>query len=346
MGLQRVRPFGRNMAKSVRANVSPFIKRGAPIVTKKILVTGGAGFLGSHLCRKLLSLGDTVVCLDNLTTGTKDNIFPLLDHERFEFMTHDIVQPFSMDVDEIYNLAGIASPAFYAKFPIETTMSCVYGAINVLEIARACGARILQASTSEIYGDPEVHPQPETYAGNVSVTGPRACYDEGKRCAESLFFDYHRQFGIDIKVMRIFNTYGPRLREDDGRVISNFVIRALSGEPLILHGEGTQTRAFCYVDDMINGMIAFMQSPKAIIGPMNFGNPQEIAIRDLAELVIELTGSTSVIDSVAQVTDDPRRRCPDIELARSEICWAPTTDLRTGLLALIEHYRGVLDRAS
>lgn len=309
----------------------------------RILVTGGAGFLGSHLCERLLREGHDVVCLDNLFTGSKDNIRHLLNHERFEFVRHDVVDPFKAEVDRIYNLACPASPVHYQFNPIKTVKTSVMGAINCLGLAkRLRNARVLQASTSEVYGDPEVHPQPESYRGNVNPIGIRACYDEGKRCAETLFFDYHRENKVDIRVMRIFNTYGPRMMPNDGRVVSNFIVQALQGEELTLYGDGTQTRSFCYVDDLIEGMIRLMEQTETI-GPINIGNPNEFTIRELAELVLRLTGSKSKLTFRPLPQDDPTQRQPDITLARRHLDgWEPTVPLEAGLRATIDYFRNRL----
>jgi len=303
----------------------------------KILVTGGAGFLGSHLCDRLISEGNEVICLDNFFTGSKQNIVHLLDNSNFELMRHDVVDPFKAEVDQIYNLACPASPVHYQNNPIKTIKTSVMGAINVLGLAKRIGARILQASTSEVYGDPEVHPQSEDYRGNVNPIGPRACYDEGKRCAETLFFDYHRQNNVDIRVIRIFNTYGPRMRPDDGRVVSNFIIQALSGEDITVYGEGKQTRSFCYVDDLIEAMIRMMNQEE-IVGPVNTGNPNEFTILELAEKVIKLTGSNSKIIFNDLPVDDPMQRKPDNTLAREKLDWEPQIQLEQGLEKTITYF--------
>ncbi|MGE0231109.1 MAG: UDP-glucuronic acid decarboxylase family protein [Flavobacteriaceae bacterium] len=305
---------------------------------KRVLVTGGAGFLGSHLCARLLAQGDEVLCADNFYTGERDNIMPLLAEPRFEVIRHDITFPLYVEVDEIYNLACPASPIHYQLDPVQTTKTSVHGAINMLGLAKRLNARIFQASTSEIYGDPTVHPQPETYWGNVNPVGPRSCYDEGKRCAETLFFDYFRQYGLPIKVARIFNTYGPNMHVDDGRVVSNFVVQALRNEPLAIYGDGAQTRAFCYVDDMIDAFVRFMASDGEITGPLNLGNPEEFTIAEFAALVIELTGSRSQLVRKPLPPDDPRQRCPDIAQARSALGWQPRTPLREGLVKTIEYF--------
>ena len=303
----------------------------------KILVTGGAGFLGSHLCDRLISDGHDVTCLDNFFTGSKQNVIHLLDNPNFELMRHDVVDPFKVEVDQIYNLACPASPVHYQHNPIKTVKTSVMGAINALGLAKRVGARILQASTSEVYGDPEVHPQPEDYRGNVNPIGPRACYDEGKRCAETLFFDYHRQNNVDIRVIRIFNTYGPRMMENDGRVVSNFIIQALSGEDITVYGDGKQTRSFCYVDDLIEAMIRMMNQEE-IIGPVNTGNPNEFTILELAEKVIELTASKSKIIFKELPEDDPMQRKPDNTLAREKLDWEPQIQLEEGLEKTITYF--------
>jgi UDP-glucuronate decarboxylase len=304
----------------------------------KILVTGGAGFLGSHLCDRLISDGHDVTCLDNFFTGSKQNVIHLLDNPNFELMRHDVVDPFKAEVDQIYNLACPASPVHYQHNPIKTVKTSVMGAINALGLAKRVGARILQASTSEVYGDPEVHPQPEDYRGNVNPIGPRACYDEGKRCAETLFFDYHRQNNVDIRVIRIFNTYGPRMRSDDGRVVSNFIVQALRGEDITVYGDGKQTRSFCYVDDLIEAMIRMMNQEE-IIGPVNTGNPNEFTILELAEKVIELTGSKSKIIFKDLPEDDPMQRKPDNTLAREKLDWEPQIQLEQGLEKTIVFFK-------
>ena len=312
---------------------------------KRILVTGGAGFLGSHLCERLLADGHDVLCVDNFFTGTRDNIFSLLDNKRFEFMRHDVTFPLYVEVDEIYNLACPASPNHYQHDPVQTTKTSVHGAINMLGLAKRLGARIFQASTSEVYGDPTVHPQTEDYRGHVNPIGPRACYDEGKRCAETLFFDYRRQHNLRIRVARIFNTYGPRMHIDDGRVVSNFIVQALRGEPISIYGDGRQNRAFCYVDDLIEGIVRLMQTSDDVTGPVNLGNPTEISILELAQKIIELTGSRSPILTRPLPEDDPLQRCPDISLARQLIDWEPSIPLEQGLQRCIAYFDGVL-RAS
>ncbi len=311
-----------------------------------MLVTGGAGFLGSHLCERLLALGHDVLCVDNFFTGTKDNIAHLLSHARFELMRHDITFPLYVEVDEIYNLACPASPIHYQFDPVQTTKTSVHGAINMLGLAKRVKAKILQASTSEVYGDPEVHPQVETYWGRVNPIGTRSCYDEGKRCAETLFFDYHRQHKLRIKVARIFNTYGPRMHPNDGRVVSNFIVQALKGEPITIYGDGKQTRSFCYVDDLIDALIKLMDTPNDFTGPINLGNPVEFEIRDLAELVIKLTNSKSKLTSKPLPSDDPAQRQPDIALAKKILRWEPGTSLEAGLRKTIAYFDGILAAAA
>ncbi len=306
---------------------------------KRILVTGGAGFIGSHLCQRLLEGGDDVLCLDNYFTGTRENIAALLPDPRFEAIRHDVTFPLSIEVDEIYNLACPASPIHYQFDPVQTTKTNVHGAINVLDLAHRCRAKILQASTSEVYGDPEVHPQPESYWGRVNPIGARACYDEGKRCAETLFFDYHRQLGVAIKVARIFNTYGPRMRPDDGRVVSTFIWQALTGEPITIFGSGQQTRSFCYVDDLVEGLIALMNTAEDVTGPVNLGRPQEFTMLELAERVLRETGSTSTLVFRPLPEDDPTQRRPDITLARKLLGWEPRIDLEQGLHETVEYFR-------
>jgi UDP-glucuronate decarboxylase len=313
---------------------------------KRVLVTGGAGFLGSHLVDRLLERGDEILCVDNLSTGAKENIAHLQGHPRFEFLRRDVCQPLHVEADEIYNLACPASPIHYQEDPVQTTRTSVLGAINMLGLARRLGCRIFQASTSEIYGDPEIHPQPETYAGNVNPIGPRSCYDEGKRCAETLFFDYRRQHGLEIRVARFFNTYGPRMHMNDGRVVSNLIVQALTGRPITLYGEGRQTRAFCYVDDLIDAILLFMDVPDGLTGPINLGNPEEISIAGLAALVVELTGSPSRIEHRPLPQDDPVRRLPDIALARKALGWEPRVPLREGLGRTIGYFRAVLGEAA
>jgi UDP-glucuronate decarboxylase len=306
---------------------------------KRILVTGGAGFLGSHLCERLLADGHDVLCVDNFFTGTKDNIAPLLASPHFELIRHDVTFPLYVEVDEIYNLACPASPIHYQHDPVQTTKTSVHGAINMLGLAKRLRARILQASTSEVYGDPEVHPQPEPYWGRVNPIGPRSCYDEGKRCAETLFFDYFRQHRLDIKVARIFNTYGPRMHPDDGRVVSNFIVQALRGEDITIYGDGLQTRSFCYVDDMIEALVRLMATPEGVTGPVNLGNPGEFTMRGLAEAVLRETGSRSKLKFLPLPADDPRQRRPDIALARELIDWAPEVQLEQGLRRTIAYFR-------
>jgi UDP-glucuronate decarboxylase len=309
---------------------------------RRVLVTGGAGFLGSHLCTRLLARGDDVLCVDNFYTGTRDNIAHLLGQPGFELMRHDVCFPLYVEVDEIYNLACPASPVHYQHDPVQTTKTSVHGAINMLGLAKRVGAKILQASTSEVYGDPEVHPQPESYWGRVNPIGLRSCYDEGKRCAETLFFDYYRQHRLRIKVARIFNTYGPRMHPNDGRVVSNFIVQALEGRPITLYGEGAQTRSFCYVDDLIDGLIRLMDSPDDVTGPVNLGNPGEFSMKELANAVLELTGSVSPISYQALPPDDPARRRPDITLAESLLDWRPTVALREGLVPTIRYFEQLL----
>lgn len=298
---------------------------------RRILVTGGAGFIGSHLCDRLLAEGDEVLCVDNFYSSTRSNIHHLIGHPRFELLRHDVTFPLYVEVDEIYHLACPASPVFYQRDPVQTTKTSVLGSINILGLAKRTGARILLSSTSEVYGDPTVHPQPESYWGNVNPIGPRSCYDEGKRCAETLFFDYRRQHDLPIKVVRIFNTYGPRMRPDDGRVVSNFIAQALAGKPLTVYGEGQQTRSFCYVDDLVDGIMRMMATDHEVTGPINLGNPHETTVADLATQVLDLTGSPAAIVHEALPVDDPRQRQPDITAAREVLGWAPTTDLADGL---------------
>jgi UDP-glucuronate decarboxylase len=305
---------------------------------RRVLVTGGAGFLGSHLCERLVGEGSDVLCVDNFFTGTKDNIAHLIGHPRFELMRHDVTFPLYVEVDEIYNLACPAAPIHYQFDPVQTTKTSVHGAINMLGLAKRVKARILQASTSEVYGDPEVSPQVEGYWGHVNPIGVRSCYDEGKRCAETLFFDYHRQHGLRIKVARIFNTYGPRMHPNDGRVVSNFIVQALKGEPLTLYGDGSQTRSFCYVDDMVEALVLMMATPDDVTGPINVGNPRECTIRSLAEKVVELTASGSKIVCGPLPGDDPKQRRPDISLARSTLGWEPSTQLDAGIRKTIEYF--------
>jgi UDP-glucuronate decarboxylase len=306
---------------------------------RRILVTGGAGFLGSHLCERLLHEGNDVICVDNFFTGTKENIAHLIGNPHFEIMRHDVTFPLYVEVDEIYNLACPAAPIHYQHDPVQTTKTSVHGAINMLGLAKRIKAKILQASTSEVYGDPVVHPQPESYWGNVNPIGIRSCYDEGKRCAETLFFDYHRQHKLRIKVARIFNTYGPRMHPNDGRVVSNFVVQALEGTPITIYGEGRQTRSFCYVDDLINGLIRLMNTDDSITGPVNLGNPVESTIRELAAKVLELSGSKSELITKPLPSDDPTQRQPDIQFARKNLHWEPRVDLTEGLTKTINYFR-------
>jgi len=306
--------------------------------TKRVLVTGGAGFLGSHLCEKLLAAGHDVLCVDNLYTGSRDNVLPLLGHRRFDLMRHDVTFPLYVEVDEIYNLACPASPVHYQFDPVQTTKTSVHGAINMLGLAKRVKAKILQASTSEVYGDPQVHPQTESYWGHVNPIGIRSCYDEGKRCAETLFFDYHRQHKLRIKVARIFNTYGPRMHPNDGRVVSNFIVQALKGQPITIYGTGEQTRSFCYVDDLVDGLVRLMGTDDDFTGPVNIGNPGEFTIRQLAEKVIDMTGSKSVIEFRPLPGDDPMQRQPDLRLAREKLGWEPVTALGDGLVRTIAYF--------
>lgn len=312
------------------------------IAKGRALVTGGAGFIGSHLCERLLNEGYDVLCVDNYYSSTKDNITHLLDHPRFEVVRHDVTFPLYVEVDEIYHLACPASPIHYQRDPVQTTKTAVHGSINMLGLAKRTGAKILTTSTSEVYGDPAVHPQQEDYWGNVNPIGPRACYDEGKRAAETLFFDYHRQHGLKIKVARLFNTYGPRMHPHDGRVVSNFVVAALQNRPLPIYGEGKQTRSFQYIDDLIDGLLALMNSPDGVTGPINLGNPGEFTIAELADLVIEQTGSTGGIEFLPLPQDDPVRRQPDITRAKQELGWEPTIPLADGLARTIEFFRASL----
>jgi UDP-glucuronate decarboxylase len=306
---------------------------------KRVLVTGGAGFLGSHLIDRLLQGGHEVLCVDNLFTGTKRNMEHLHSNPRFEFFRHDVTFPLYVEADEIYNLACPASPIHYQHDPVQTTKTSVHGAINMLGLAKRLGCRILQASTSEVYGDPTIHPQTESYWGNVNPIGPRSCYDEGKRCAETLFFDYHRQHGLEIKVARIFNTYGPRMHPADGRVVSNFIIQALTGKPITLYGDGSQTRSFCFVDDLVDGLIRLMASPDGFTGPVNLGNPVEFTMRELAELIVSETGSTSSLVTEPLPQDDPKQRKPDISVAEAQLGWTPKIPLREGLKPTIAYFR-------
>jgi UDP-glucuronate decarboxylase len=309
---------------------------------RTILVTGGAGFLGSHLCDRLMAGGHNVICVDNFLTGRRQNVERWIGHPRFELKRHDVAHPLHVEVDEIYNLACPASPIHYQYDPIQTTKTSVLGAINMLGLAKRLNCRVFQASTSEVYGDPLVHPQTEDYWGNVNPVGPRSCYDEGKRCAETLFFDYHRQHGLEIKVARIFNTYGPRMHPSDGRVVSNFIVQALNGDPITIYGDGSQTRSFCYVDDLIDGFIRLMASPASVTGPINLGNPGEFTIKDLAEIVIDMTGSSSELIYLPLPQNDPRQRQPDITLAKSCLQWQPSVALREGLSRTIEHFDTLL----
>lgn len=306
---------------------------------KRVMVTGGAGFLGSHLCDRLLEAGHDVLCVDNLFTGTKDNIAHLHSNPSFEFMRHDVTFPLFVEVDEIYNLACPASPIHYQHDPVQTTKTSVHGAINMLGLAKRIGCKILQASTSEVYGDPAVHPQSEDYWGHVNPIGIRSCYDEGKRCAETLFFDYHRQNKVPIKVARIFNTYGPRMHPADGRVVSNFIMQALRNEPITIYGDGSQTRSFCYVDDLIRGLISLMETGPDVTGPINIGNPNEFTVRELAEKVIELTRSGSQIVQEPLPQDDPRQRQPNIAKAKADLDWEPSVELADGLVKTIDYFR-------
>src|SRR5690348_809878 len=311
-------------------------------VQKRVLVTGGAGFLGSHLCERLRAAGNDVLCVDNYFTGRKANIAQLMSDPHFEAMRHDVTHPLFVEVDEIYNLACPASPIHYQFDPVQTTKTSVIGAINMLGLAKRVKAKIFQSSTSEVYGDPTLHPQPETYRGNVNPIGPRACYDEGKRCAETLFFDYFRQHNLKIRVARIFNTYGPRMHPNDGRVVSNFIVQALRGAPITLYGDGTQTRAFCYVDDLIEGFVRLMAADDDVTGPINLGNPVETSVAELAEIVIELTGSRSLVTRRPLPVDDPVQRCPDISAAQSLLGWQPKTHLKEGLTRTIEYFDKLL----
>jgi len=310
--------------------------------SKRVLVTGGAGFLGSHLCERLLDGGHDVLCVDNFSTGSRRNIVEHLVNPNFELLRHDVTFPLFVEVDWIFNLACPASPVHYQHDPVQTTKTSVHGAINMLGLAKRTGARILQASTSEVYGDPEVHPQTEDYWGRVNPIGPRACYDEGKRCAETLFFDYHRQHELDIKVIRIFNTYGPKMHPNDGRVVSNFIVQALHGQDITIFGDGSQTRSFCYVDDLIDGMLAMMATDGSFAGPVNLGNPNEFTIVELAELVLRLVGGKSALRFEPLPQDDPRQRQPDISLAREKLGWAPSVALEDGLARTIAHFRDVI----
>lgn len=311
---------------------------------KRILVTGGAGFLGSHLCKRLLDEGHDVLCVDNLFTGTKDNILPLFENKRFEFIRHDVTFPLYIEVDEIYNLACPASPIHYQHDPVQTTKTSVHGAINMLGLAKRIRAKIFQASTSEVYGDPKIHPQAEDYWGHVNPIGQRSCYDEGKRCAETLFFDYHRQNGVRIKVARIFNTYGPNMHPNDGRVVSNLIVQALTNQPITVYGQGQQTRSFCYVSDLIEAFLLLMDTPDQVTGPMNLGNPGEFTILELAEKIIALTGSRSQVVFKPLPSDDPVQRCPDIGLAKQTLGWEPKVHLEEGLTRTITYFDDLLKR--
>jgi len=310
--------------------------------SKKILITGGGGFLGSHLCERLLNEGHEIICLDNFFTGNKHNIVHLMSNPRFEVLRHDVTLPLFIEVDEIYNLACPASPIHYQHDPVQTTKTCVHGAINMLGLAKRTGAKIMQASTSEVYGDPEIHPQIESYWGKVNPIGIRSCYDEGKRCAETLFLDYHRQHGLDIKIARIFNTYGPKMHADDGRVVSNFVVQALKGEDITIYGDGQQSRSFCYVDEMVDAFIRLMASDDDFIGPVNLGNPGEFTIRELAEKTLAMVGSKSKLINKPLPEDDPRQRQPDISLAKEKLGWEPVITLDEGLEKTIEYFKTVV----
>ena len=308
----------------------------------QILVTGGSGFIGSHLCEKLLKKGHDVICVDNFYTGQKTNVAHLLNNTRFEIIRHDITFPIYLEVDQIYNLACPASPIHYQYDPVQTTKTNVHGAINILGMAKRLNARVFQASTSEVYGDPVQHPQKESYWGNVNPVGPRSCYDEGKRCAETLFFDYHRQHNVDIKVGRIFNTYGPNMRPDDGRVISNFIVQALKGKNITIYGDGKQTRSFCYIDDLIEGMIKFMDTKSGYTGPINLGNPKEYSILEIAKTIIEIVGSSSSVIFTKLPQDDPRKRKPNIDLAKKSLNWIPKISLENGLFKTIEYFKKII----
>jgi len=315
-------------------------------MSQRILVTGGAGFLGSHLIDRLIAEGNEILCVDNLFTGSRRNVAHLLDHPRFEFLRHDVSFPLYVEVDQIYNLACPASPIHYQRDPVQTTKTSVIGAINMLGLAKRLRIKVLQASTSEVYGDPAVHPQPEEYWGNVNPIGPRSCYDEGKRAAETLFFDYRRQMDLGIKVIRIFNTYGPRMHPNDGRVVSNFIVQALRGEPLTIYGDGSQTRSFCYVDDLIDGMVRLMQTPHDVTGPINVGNPGEYTMLELAEEVLRIVGGRSTIEYRPLPTDDPKQRQPDIDKAKSVLGWEPRVALADGLERTVEYFRETLGATS
>ncbi len=310
---------------------------------KSILVTGGAGFLGSHLCSRLLDDDNNVICVDNFFTGSKENIYPLMDNPRFESIRHDVTFPLYVEIDEIYNLACPASPIHYQKYPVQTTKTCIHGAINMLGLAKRVHAKILQASTSEVYGDPQVHPQTEDYWGHVNPIGIRSCYDESKRCAETLFFDYHRQHKLKIKVARIFNTYGPNMHPNDGRVVSNFIMQALQNLPITIYGDGSQTRSFCYVDDTIDAFLSLMKTPHEFTGPVNIGNPREYTVKELAKIIIDLTGSKSKLEYKPLPFDDPVQRQPDISLAIEKLNWEPTTKLQDGLTKTIRYFESFVD---
>lgn len=332
--------FRNIFTKALANDHNAFLRR--PKSVKRILVTGGAGFLGSHLCELLLGAGHEVICVDNFSTGLRRNIAQLKHFDSFRVIAHDVVEPIDLEVDEIYNLACPASPPHYQADPIQTMRTCVIGSLNLLDLAARRGARIFQASTSEIYGDPQVHPQVESYWGNVNPFGPRSCYDEGKRCAETLFHDFHKVHGVEIKIVRIFNTYGPRMRPDDGRVVSNFIVQALKGGDITIYGDGSQTRSFCFVDDLIDGFVRLMASPSPLTGPVNLGNPGEFTISELAEQVIHLTGSRSKIVRRPLPVDDPRQRRPDISLATEALGWRPTVNLSEGLARTIDYFDGLL----
>jgi UDP-glucuronate decarboxylase len=336
------RNCGRSPEKVVNVHRQPEVRQMTSVVAKRVLVTGGAGFLGSHLCERLVGRGDDVLCVDNYFTGRKDNVAQLLGDPHFEAMRHDITHPLFVEVDEIYNLACPASPIHYQFDPVQTTKTSVIGAINMLGLAKRLKAKIFQASTSEVYGDPTMHPQQESYRGNVNPIGPRACYDEGKRCAETLFFDYYRQHNLKIRVARIFNTYGPRMHPNDGRVVSNFIVQALHNEPITLYGDGTQIRAFCYVDDLIDGFVALMAASDDITGPVNLGNPVETSVAELADLIIALTGSRSTIVRRQLPVDDPVQRCPDIAQAEAVLGWRPRTELKDGLTRTVAYFDKLL----
>ena len=339
--------FGRQRPPNVHNRVEIAIEhilKSAAETRKSVLVTGGAGFLGSHLCDRLIGQGHDVICADNLFTGSKRNIEHLLTHPRFEFLRHDVTFPLYLEVDEIYNLACPASPVHYQHDPVQTTKTSVHGAINLLGLAKRLKCKVFQASTSEVYGDPAEHPQRESYWGHVNPIGSRSCYDEGKRCAETLFFDYHRQHGLEIKVARIFNTYGPRMHPNDGRVVSNFVVQALQGQPITIYGSGEQTRSFCYVDDLIEGVLRLMATPAEVTGPVNLGNPDEFTIRQLAEMVIAMTGSKSTLVFVDLPQDDPRQRQPDIGLAQKHLAWTPAVPLQQGLSKTIAFFYQLMSR--